>query len=765
MFAAAACGPGGPAPTVSDAAPGDAAEVDAPDAGRPAGARCEADGECAASACVHGVCSPPCAGDADCGGDAPMCVVRGGEGRCSRRCAAAADCGDGLLCAVLGPGRGFCVAPGPGGAGAPCAERADCAGWVCQGRCFDACAPEGACPPGQVCLPLHTQAVCVTAGGGDPEAPCGVGADCLSGVCRGGRCASACPEGTCADDRDCVVYEALALCERRCARAADCGEGAGCAVVGGDRLCVARGEAAAGAACAADAECASGHCANGGCAAPCDAETRCPAGSACLTDLAGGFCVPAGGAPVGGACREQRDCSTGFCAAGRCSTDCFADGTCPDGTRCAAFVDGRYCFPACERDGDCAPEAFCDRRPDAGGVCLWRGDGVGACGADRDCASGRCAEGRCLAACPDGVCPGDQLCLDFDTAALCSPTPRPRWAECAGEDCAEGLSCVAGRCLPSCEGGCPPASVCAGERCHPACAGDGDCRPGRICNRFDGPAPYCDAPGPVADGGACARAGECASGRCAEGACRSRCGDCGPGAACVGGWCAPVGERLPGERCDRGGECASGVCAGRRCATPCADGACAPGAACRALGEGDFCVATCDPAVPDGCGDGEVCAPEGLSGAGTCAAAAPLGEECATVADCGPRAAACVAVDPLAGGRCASPCRPEAGGCGPGEACVAVEPGAALGVCLPVGALEDGAPCAAGRECASGRCDGHCRRACAADADCADGTFCVDAARDPAAADRRCAPACADAADCPPGVPCRRRVAGPAACY
>ena len=735
------------------------------------GAACMRDAiPCERGDCVHGVCSVICNQTEDCPPDL-ACVGRGGAGRCTPQCASAADCAIDQICAVQGPDAGFCVAPGPGLGGAGCESREDCASWICaDGQCATGC--DGVpCPANQACLPLHTQRICVPMGEAGDEATCGDGAECASGVCRGGRCSTPCDADACPNDRVCVAYEALDLCERQCASSTDCGPSGICQSGG---LCATRGAIADGAPCVDGARCASGRCQAGQCAARCE-DAECPDARACVRDISGAVCRLAGGTPFGGACTDGAECASGLCGGGRCTIDCGAVG-CPAGTRCTDFADGRFCFYACHDDADCTDAARCDTSFAEGPTCFWRGpiaDGD-SCAADAECASGRCHEERCLVRCPAGGCALGTLCADFDTAALCAPSPLPRGAACGANDtCADGTTCAGGRCLPACAVGCPSASVCVGEACRPTCVVDADCGPGLACNRFDGAAPYCELRGSSATGEACARASDCRSGLCFDCQCRAACaGSCPDGEGCItlagGAWCLTVGEGVIGDPCVDDGVCRSGLCVGRRCASPCPDGGCPEGTRCRALRAGGFCVADCDPVAPLGCGIDESCAPFPADDGGLCVPADEgfaVGAPCASDAEC---TAAAIGCRRGADGRlCRAPCAADAD-CDAPAICAPTSLDAAYGACLTGGAGGDLSACAHDGECASGWCltgylGGRCGRPCPADG-CGEGAACVDLARDPAAPFSVCAPVC-DPADCADGLECRRQIDGTSACY
>jgi hypothetical protein len=724
---------------------------------------------CERGACVHGICSVICSQSSDCPDDL-VCVGRGGAGRCTPRCNRDEPCADGQVCAVTGPQAGFCVAPGEGAGGDPCTSREDCASWVCaQGECAAACEADG-CAADQRCLALHTQDVCVPVGAGEDEAPCAAGSQCLSGICRGGRCSTACADGACPHDRVCIAYDTLNLCERRCADSEDCGETGICQPGAAGQICAVRGVQAEGSPCEDAAQCASGRCQSGQCAARCD-DGVCPPGRACVTDISGSVCRLAGAVELGGACARGADCLSGFCAGGRCALDC-ADGTCPAGTRCTRFAEGSFCFSACAEDADCPDAARCDTRFAEGPTCFWRGDVADGetCTADAQCASGRCHAGRCLVRCPTGDCAIGTLCVDFDTVDLCAPTPLPEGAACGpGDVCAEGYACTGGRCLPGCAMGCPTAAVCVGAECRPRCDADTDCGPGLLCNRFDGSAPYCDLRGEVDPGGMCARAADCASGLCFNGLCRAGCdAGCPEGEGCItlagGAWCLPVGEGVVGDPCVRDGACRSGLCVGRRCATPCPELGCPDGTRCRTLRAGGFCVADCDPVAAEGCGLDELCAPYPADAGGLCVPAderAAVGEPCADASACTAAAIACL--PSLDGMRCRAPCRSD-DDCPNEQVCASMQAGAAYGACMPRGAGGDLAPCSTHGDCASAWCvQGRCVRECARDSDCGDARLCVDLARDPQVPFRACAPPCA--AECADELACRMRLDGASACY
>jgi hypothetical protein len=762
LLGLAACeagpGPGEPPPdarTATDAAGGTAPEP-VPDAtrGAVAGAACAQTTDCLEGRCLHGVCSPTCTDDAGCPSGL-HCVDRGGGGHCTRTCGPALECPAALVCVPDAPGRGGCRAPGAGPAGAECAGPEACASWSCvQGRCLAACNPGPPCGPGEICLALHVGGVCVAAGDGGLEAPCRVGADCASGLCRGGGCSTPCDATVtpdpCPNDRRCVAYATLALCERPCGGADDCGPRGLCLVEGDDVLCQTRGDAPAGAPCDRASDCREGHCTDGACGAACAAG--CPAATACVRDITGATCRPAGGQPENAPCTTGAECRSGFCAAGRCGRDCAAGPDCPAGMACVGFAEGRFCFPRCMADTDCEAPAFCADGLAAEPVCFWRGavaDGA-TCREDFECRSGLCRGGGCRPPCRDGNCPGGTECRDFGRGPFCTDVPAPLGAECSADDaCSDGLRCTAGRCLPVCGETCPPEAVCPpeGEACHPVCARDADCRPGFVCQKHTGPAAFCAPRGTVPDSAPCARGSECRSGLCHGGRCRPD---------CIG--CTPGGGLSVGTPCERDAACASGLCVAGVCAHPCPEAGCGAGRACLFVDDARVCLSLCEKGDLD-CDPGLSCAPEAggtLVCRGDRAGRAGEGSACAEDDTCAVENPVCRS------GRCHRLCDRDAD-CGEDRRCA--ETRAGLRLCVDTGASPPMAPCVADAACESGLCEGgRCFRACADG--CGPAGRCEDAARDPAAPDRRCVPACEPAAArCPEGTLCRAGADGLAGCY
>ncbi|MBI5489693.1 MAG: trypsin-like serine protease [Deltaproteobacteria bacterium] len=190
------------------------------------GEPCRSDGDCTSGLCLTD-------GDpAACGDDCPYryCVVScGGAGECP----AGGHCRDGIC--VLGP---------PSGPGETCFSDADCLSGTClvpaggTARCAEACAPDGSCPAGFLCVdgacwPDATR----------PADPCyALGDPCTGGTCVdvGGDvyCVTPCTSvGDCRAGTSCVPgADGAGICVPAAAAGGDAGaDGCACAATGSGR--------------------------------------------------------------------------------------------------------------------------------------------------------------------------------------------------------------------------------------------------------------------------------------------------------------------------------------------------------------------------------------------------------------------------------------------------------------------------------------------------------------------------------------------------
>lgn len=134
------------------------------------------------------------------------------------------------------------------------------------------------------------------------------------GGCTGGADigASCDRHGDCDSSLQCVQR----VCQARCTRAPDCGDGYACDERGFCHLAHLQ----SGETCSSEVDCAPGL----SCQVDVDASNRLL--RRCAAQLTG--------APAGAACQADGDCSNGTCALGRCVDLCRATRDCPTGTSC-----------------------------------------------------------------------------------------------------------------------------------------------------------------------------------------------------------------------------------------------------------------------------------------------------------------------------------------------------------------------------------------------------------------------------------------------
>ncbi len=194
--------------------------------------------------------------------------------------------------------------------------------------------------------------------------------------------------------------------------------------------------------------------------------------------------------------------------------------------------------------------------------------GHASCRTHGDCAPGLyCDVGVCM---PSGTCTDDDACdpgfwCDFRNTCV----PRVD-GECRGSaDCTGDEVCVEGLCRTPeevCQFGyeCTGGRACVDNRCTEICATDGDCGAGESCEDS-----FCvPAPGECTTSAQCAAGEHCVDGRCFLD-CEADAATCGARDACAeDAFCRP--DWTPKPICEDDSGCADGaVCRDGVCRTPC----------------------------------------------------------------------------------------------------------------------------------------------------------------------------------------------------
>jgi hypothetical protein len=354
-----------------------------------------------------------------------------------------------------------------------------------EGRCAT---PEEACTftPRDARLECNPSTLCDDAGNCSvaklaANAPCGVGAECLSGACvaseAGGSvcCSSACaPNEWCGLGGDCVLAP---VCEdgatqcsgstfQRCS-GGQWGVVTECGALGCDEL---RGGCLAGAgdACGSDDDCGAGSC-----------QATAAGGRVCCTAACGGACRRC--AATGLSCENLPDDAA--CGA----IACPADSSCrdfPQSVTAQRCVDGR-CGSAAQlcsarpqgENQPCSPTNLCDA---AGNCNRPRLDAGDACTSNAQCASNSCIDGICCNEACSGEC---RTCASGVCQVRNAPECDGTDVECNGSVCEVGavtseVCCAsfgqAARCIGA-------ASCPAPPNIPTTCDDHLDCDPGRCC--------------------------------------------------------------------------------------------------------------------------------------------------------------------------------------------------------------------------------------------------------------------------------------------
>ncbi len=330
-------------------------------------------------------------------------------------------------------------------------------------------------------------------------------------------------------------------------------------------------------------------------------------------------CEPGSCGPQPNGCGGFNECSCGAglaCLSGQCVVPSCVATTCDaEGVSCGVIADG------CGGLLDCGPCPSCellDRATACSGKCGFVSDGCGGVHACLDCAGGlTCAQGACV--------PG-----------VCAPlTACPAGLDCGyiSDGCDGTVRC--GECeLPEACGGGGKPNVCGIPQCVPLTCDEVGAECGKI---GDGCGGSVDC-GPCPGGQACGIGGK--PNQCAG--CEPRtCGDAGAECGMIGDGCGGIVQCGPcpkglvcgavsPNQCDKGPECVPGTCA-------------ASGAECGKIGDGCGGQVDCGPcpvgqlcgiAAPNQCGRPPPCTKLTCAGAG--AQCGMIGDGCEGVVDCGP---------------------------------------------------------------------------------------------------------------------------------
>lgn len=274
-------------------------------------------------------------------------------------------------------------------------------------------------------------------------------------------------------------------------------------------------------------------------------------------------------------------CGSAWCANGTITGQiCNGGGKCSDSSEsCGAFKcneQATACRTDCEKNGDCAADAYCDL---TSSKCKSKSASGDPCTTGVQCSTGYCFDGVCCNQPCGGQC---KACNEPGNPGACVPVtgePRGSRAKCAG---AAGEPCQ-GQCdggdttacaYPGSAKACGPAASCEGDvaqprgacdgtgscatpgtkscvpygcepatgACRTSCTSDGDCAQGSSCDAVTAKSAITTAK--CVDGFTLQEADGtivvCAPYKCLAGGCQQQCladGDCAPGHSCVGAQC------------------------------------------------------------------------------------------------------------------------------------------------------------------------------------------------------------------------------------
>ena len=385
--------------------------------------------------------------------------------------------------------------------------------------------------------------------------------------------------------------------------------------------------------CTQGSNCSTGDCVTDGqhnwCTRSCTAAEQCGAGYSCVTSNVGMVCAPT--SPCNKQCTTASQCAVGYaCTAGTCVAKggvgdrCEVSEYCQACGICVGTLAEATCRPCCGGQGaggactsctavTCTASQSCDQVSGSTDLVCVEPAGTAscqACSATKPCADGQsCVKGRCHADCAlqsPGAC---SACFDSGAgkgACACSDEIAYSGQACGATPSGTTRVCVTGlTCL-----GQP--SVCS----KPCVLGEvGGCQDGEVCTVVDGTSVCVQGSGSGAqcslcNGTTCAAGLTCFEGRCYPGCVPSSpsCSGCVEVTAGVGVCVCDSQRAGPGELCGY--------------APPDVLAACQPGLTCAASGGAAACWVPCGaglPLCPGGsrCTSteaGSVCLPEGYDG-------------------------------------------------------------------------------------------------------------------------------------------------------
>ena len=463
-------------------------------AGRPNGAACMADTECALGHCVDGVCCESvCAGQClSCGepdGGAGKCLIvtgtpRGGRAPCggTAPCTARCDGTDGTACKYPGSATtcvaGSCqngsvkTATTCNGAGAcTTATTSTCSSNQCADgtKCLGSCTA-GSCATGTYC---DATGVCLSAKANGT--PCQAGTECASGFCVDGVCCSGACNGQC---------QACNLTTPGTCTLVPAGLG------DPHKMCVDKGQNSCG---------TTGLCDGKGACAFYAQTTTCGA-AAC----SGSSSVPASTCDGSGRCvaaANQVGCAPYVCskATGTCVKKCGSDNDCVSPNKCSNGSCGlkglgQMCGSASEcLSGMCADGVCCDK-PCTGAcqACNVPGSPAGTCTnvpvnttAPSSPHQG-CSDTGATSCGTNGKCDGNGACQNYPSGTACGSSATCDSA--ANQQQVQSTCNGSGACVAGAQQSCAP-FTCGGAQCKTSCSSAADCAAGGLCDNGRMPNP------------------------------------------------------------------------------------------------------------------------------------------------------------------------------------------------------------------------------------------------------------------------------------